>query len=499
MPDGRVGAPRGLHPLRLRRGGRDPRPRPRADGRRRRPRFVTSDHGFAPQWYAVNAEQGARRPRAAGAGAERRTAAGRERPGHHRRRATRWPRRAGPAAPRRSTSTWSTATRPAASRGPSRHYEAVRDQIVAAFQGLDRPGQPRPAAGRAARSSRRRSCATSTAPTALHPTRSGDVVVVLRPPYQFDAPTPGQLIAPSQFFGQHGYLPDLVDLEHNVNMHAHLHRRRPGHRPGRTRRRRPGHRRRPDDGLPARHPRAAERPRQDPLRHPAQGGDDLREITILDISDFHGQLMPLSEAADNLERRRGGNPTSPIGGAAFLKPWFDAYRAEARSGVDRRDRRRRGRRRTPPISALLRRHADDRDHEHDGLQRRRPGQPQLRPRRGVPGDELIPLAEFPMTSRPTSSTPNGQDAGRVVAVGDLRRRRRQGRPGRLLQRRHPEPDLPGPARPVPGDDPVAGRQRRGGAAARQGRRRVVAIGHVGADRRHPRPTRPGRSSTSPTA
>jgi hypothetical protein len=54
----------------------------------------------------------------------------------------------------------------------------------------------------------------------LHPTRSGDVVVVALPPYQFDASTPGRVIAPSGFFGQHGYLPDLVDLGHNVNMHA---------------------------------------------------------------------------------------------------------------------------------------------------------------------------------------------------------------------------------------------------------------------------------------
>src|ERR671924_56943 len=54
----------------------------------------------------------------------------------------------------------------------------------------------------------------------LPPNRSGDVVVALRPPYQWDAATPGQRIAFSQFFGQHGYLPNLVDLAHNVNMHA---------------------------------------------------------------------------------------------------------------------------------------------------------------------------------------------------------------------------------------------------------------------------------------
>ena len=54
----------------------------------------------------------------------------------------------------------------------------------------------------------------------LHPSRSGDVVVVLRPPYQFDAATPGQthcllaVLRPA-------WLPaELVDLAHNINMHA---------------------------------------------------------------------------------------------------------------------------------------------------------------------------------------------------------------------------------------------------------------------------------------
>ena len=54
----------------------------------------------------------------------------------------------------------------------------------------------------------------------LHPNRSGDVVVVPRPPYQSDAGTDGQAIALSHFFGQHGYLPNYVDLANNINMHA---------------------------------------------------------------------------------------------------------------------------------------------------------------------------------------------------------------------------------------------------------------------------------------
>jgi 2',3'-cyclic-nucleotide 2'-phosphodiesterase (5'-nucleotidase family)/predicted AlkP superfamily phosphohydrolase/phosphomutase len=55
---------------------------------------------------------------------------------------------------------------------------------------------------------------------ALNPTRSGDVVVVTKVPYQFDGNTVGTLVASSRFFGQHGYLPDDVDLRHNINMHA---------------------------------------------------------------------------------------------------------------------------------------------------------------------------------------------------------------------------------------------------------------------------------------
>ena len=66
----------------------------------------------------------------------------------------------------------------------------------------------------------RRSSATSTAPTRSIPNRSGDVVVVLRPPYQSDAGTNGQAIALSHFFGQHGYLPNYVDLANNINMHG---------------------------------------------------------------------------------------------------------------------------------------------------------------------------------------------------------------------------------------------------------------------------------------
>ena len=53
-----------------------------------------------------------------------------------------------------------------------------------------------------------------------HPTRTGDLVVFAYPPYQFDAETPGTLVARSAFFGQHGYVPDVQNLAASVNMRA---------------------------------------------------------------------------------------------------------------------------------------------------------------------------------------------------------------------------------------------------------------------------------------
>ncbi len=53
-----------------------------------------------------------------------------------------------------------------------------------------------------------------------HPTRTGDLVVFAYPPYQFDAATPGTLVARSAFFGQHGYVPDVQNLAASINMRA---------------------------------------------------------------------------------------------------------------------------------------------------------------------------------------------------------------------------------------------------------------------------------------
>jgi 2',3'-cyclic-nucleotide 2'-phosphodiesterase (5'-nucleotidase family) len=159
----------------------------------------------------------------------------------------------------------------------------------------------------------------------LHPNRSGDVVVVARPPYQFDAATVGIAIAPSKFFGQHGYLPELVDLEHNVNMHGTFVAAGPGIR----KLDQPVEGVRAIDvaptasfllGIPG--PQSA---RGRILTQLFTNPGRWKQVSILDISDYHGQLTPLSERSDTV------GPNFAIGGSAFLKPWFDVYRAEAGS------------------------------------------------------------------------------------------------------------------------------------------------------------------------
>jgi len=162
--------------------------------------FATSDHGFAPQWLAINAgkilfdaglqsaEQTSNcRPRSASDLAKECEAGG----------------------------TAQIYVNPSLTAD---QHAAVVQKIVAAFDAVTDPANPRwkPIAAVLTKDQ----LANVDGSNSLNPTRSGDVVVVSLPPYQFDAATPGTVIAPSGFFGQHGYLPDLVDLGHNVNMHA---------------------------------------------------------------------------------------------------------------------------------------------------------------------------------------------------------------------------------------------------------------------------------------
>ena len=293
--------------------------------------FVSSDHGFAPQWYAVNVSKvlvdlGLQEREQSGNCRKAANDPGTTTPGdtlakecHAGGTSQIYINLAG-----RDPATGNTPQVPAA------NYEAVRNQIIAAFENLDDPNLPgqQQVVERVFKKEELRDVDGSDA---LHPNRSGDVVVVFRPPYQTDAQTPGQLVAPSQFFGQHGYLPDLVNIARNVNMHATFIAAGPD-----IRRQSPVAGVRAIDvaptlayvmGIPG--PQNA---RGKILRQLFPSPGQLKEITILDISDYHGQLVPLSEAADTLAGGGAANPTFGIGGAAFLKPWFDSYRGEAPGG-----------------------------------------------------------------------------------------------------------------------------------------------------------------------
>ena len=272
-----------------------------------------SDHGFAPQWYAVNAakvlsDAGIQSP---------------EQPSNCRAAATTNLAKACWAGG--TAQVYVNTTLPAGTT-----YEQVRTSIINAFQSLTDPAHP--GAQVVARIMKKEELRNVDGSDSLHPNRSGDVVAVLRPPYQFDAATPGQRIAFSQFFGQHGYLPNLVDLAHNVNMHATFVASGPGIAQSDT----------PIAGVRAIDlaPTLAfllnipgpQNARGKILYGLTKNPGRYKEITVLDMSDFHGQLVPLTEAADNLASP-AVNPTFTIGGSAFLKTWFDTYRAEASNGA----------------------------------------------------------------------------------------------------------------------------------------------------------------------
>ena len=280
--------------------------------------FASSDHGFAPQWYAVNAgkilsDAGLQSP---------------EQPTNCRAAATTNLAKACFAGGTAQIYV-NLAGRDPGGTVPAGNYEAVRNQIVSAFESLTDPANP--GAQVVEDVLLKEELRDVDGSDSLHPSRSGDVVVVLRPPYQFDAATPGQRIAFSQFFGQHGYFPDLVDIPHNVNMHATFVASGSG-----IRKQDPVAGIRAVDvaptiaflmGIPG--PQNA---RGRILTELVPQPGRWKTATILDISDYHGQLIPLSETADNLSGGGSANPTFGIGGAAFLKPWFDLYRSEAPNG-----------------------------------------------------------------------------------------------------------------------------------------------------------------------
>ena len=371
--------------------------------------FVSSDHGFAPQWYAVNVGTVLKD---AGLQATEQTSNCRV-----------------GGAPTLAKGCYAGGTAqiyiPVVGRDPggtvpAAEYEATRTRIIDAFQALTDPANP----GKQVvlKIMKKEELRNVDGTDALHPSRSGDVVVVLRPPYQFDAATPGQRIAFSQFFGQHGYLPDLVDLEHNVNMHGTFIASGPGVREGRQ----ISNVRAIDVaptlsfllGIPG--PQNAT---GRILYNALEDVDDLREVTILNISDWHAQLTPLAEAADNVNPTAANNPSFSIGGAAFLKPWLDRFRAESggrslflTGGDDFGGA-------TPPISNFF----DDKPTvdilDLMGLDAEAIGNHQFDRGEQFLREQLIPLADFDMLSAnvvfPDGSTPDEWDPSALYDLGSM--------------------------------------------------------------------------------
>ena len=156
--------------------------------------------------------------------------------------------------------------------------------------------------------------AGSTADMA-HPTRTGDVVAFSYPPYQFDAATPGTLIARSAFFGQHGYVPDVQDLqvqhEHARDVPRRRRRRSSAARP--TTSARSTSRRRPRSCSASRCRSTA---RASSAATSSTTADRYTPVSIIGLNDFHGQLEPTT--TDDRRHR-----TSTVGGAAQLATLFD--------------------------------------------------------------------------------------------------------------------------------------------------------------------------------
>ena len=151
-----------------------------------------------------------------------------------------------------------------------------------------------------------------------HPTRTGDLVVFSSPPYQFDAATPGTLIARSAFFGQHGYVPDVQHLPSNTNMRATFLAGGEAIANGRAQ----------DVRSIDLAPTAAflldipvpQHSQGEVRLDLLQDGDEYTPVPIIGLNDFHGQLDQTTTLID------GRNVT--VGGAAQLGTMFDEEAAQ---------------------------------------------------------------------------------------------------------------------------------------------------------------------------
>jgi 2',3'-cyclic-nucleotide 2'-phosphodiesterase (5'-nucleotidase family) len=212
---------------------------------------------------------------------------------------------------------------------PADQEAATVDQIKAAFLALSDPndwtgdGQPEGwmTIDRAFTKAEARYIPNGPDSTAdmAHPTRTGDLVVFAYPPYQFDAATPGTLVARSAFFGQHGYVPVVQNLAASVNMRAAFIAGGGSILPNVV----ASGLRTIDLAPTIAYLMGVPEPQQsqgvvrlDLLR----GGEARTLVPVIGLTDYHGQLDPTTMTMD------GRNV--PVGGAAQLATMFDQEAAQ---------------------------------------------------------------------------------------------------------------------------------------------------------------------------
>jgi 2',3'-cyclic-nucleotide 2'-phosphodiesterase (5'-nucleotidase family) len=148
-------------------------------------------------------------------------------------------------------------------------------------------------------------------------------------------------------------------------------------------------------------------------------GKQPKEITILNISDWHAQLTPLAETADTVTSAGAANPTFAIGGAAFIDTWLDSYAADAGNGVLRMTGGDSFGGATPPISNFFEDKPAVEIMNMMGWNAEAVGNHSFDRGEQFLRNELIPLADFPILSAnvvfPNGKTPAEWDPSHVYS------------------------------------------------------------------------------------
>ena len=395
--------------------------------------FVSSDHGFAPQFLAIDASKvlvnlgllstpqtancrpatgetigKAKACYAGGALQVYLNQAGRD-PVNAGVPAGRGGRRGGDRRRRSATPSWRsrTPTTGAATASPRTGRSSTAPTP-----------RPRPATSPTARTAR---------PTCRNPTRTGDLVVFAYPPYQFDADTPGTLIARSAFFGQHGYVPDVQDLK---RQHQHA-RDVPGRRPGDRARR---GRRTSAASTSRQRPRSCSacpspsRPRASCARTCSTTATTSRRSTI--------DRRSTTSTASSIRPRRRSTGSRGRSAARACSRRCSTRRRPRCPSHDAAALGRRQRRRLAAELGAAGGHADDRRRERLGAGRDRVRQPRVRLRRRRASSSSRRASDFPWLSSNIVQTANGQPAVVREAVDGDSRQRRAGRRDRRDRAQH---------------------------------------------------------------